>query len=385
MSVSSLRILVAPVSFKGSLTAAEAAAAMAEGIRRVDAGIEITTLPVSDGGEGLVALLTPALGGTLVTAAVQGPLPGQHVTACWGHVSGTSTAIIEMAEAAGIGLVSVAQRDPRITTTFGVGQLIEAALDRNVREILVGIGGSATNDGGAGMASALGAEFFDETGEVLPPGGAALARLARISTERLDMRLRSVRFTAACDVTNLLTGLEGASRVFAPQKGAGPEIVELLEAAMCRYSAVLRTGLGRDVAAIPGSGAAGGLGAGLLAFCDADLRPGIDIVMDATGFDDALSKADLVLTGEGRIDAQTRGGKAISGVLARARRAGVPVAAVVGGFEGARSEYVRQGGFVDMITLLDDRTDLTIAMTRAGERVATCTAELLTRLRGPSR
>lgn len=376
------RILVAPDSFKGSLTAAEAAAAMAEGIRRVDAGIEINMLPVSDGGEGLVAVLTPALGGKEVASVVQGPLPGQHVTARWGHVPGSATAIIEMAEAAGIGLVPAGQRDPRITTTFGVGQLIEAALDRNVRAIIVGIGGSATNDGGAGMASALGAEFLDESGELLPYGGAALARLARISTERLDMRLRSVQVTAACDVTNPLTGPEGASRVYAPQKGAGPEIVELLETALCRYAAVLRTGLGREVAALPGSGAAGGLGAGLLAFCDADLRSGIDIVMDATGFERALAEADLVLTGEGKIDAQTRAGKALSGILSRARQAGVPVAAVVGCFEGDRSGSLKNEGYIDAITLVDSSTNQQSAMARAGELLADRTAELLRRLTG---
>ncbi len=379
------RILVAPDSFKGSLSAAGAAAAMAEGIRRVDARIDVTILPVSDGGEGLVAILTPALGGIVVTASVQGPLPGQFVTARWGHVAGTSTAVVEMAEAAGLGLVPVNRRDPRVTTTYGVGQLIEAALDRNVREIIVGIGGSATNDGGAGMASALGAEFLDASGKTLPPGGAALARLARISTEHLDMRLRSVRVTAACDVTNPLTGTDGASRVYGPQKGANPEIVEELEAALCTYASVLRTGIGCDVAGIPGSGAAGGLGAGLLAFCDADLRPGIDIVMDATGFDRALSNADIVITGEGRMDLQTRSGKGPSGVLARARRAGVPVVAVVGSFEGARSDYVRKDGFDDMITLVDDRTDRTQAMARAGELVAERTVELLKRLRGTPR
>ena len=357
---------------------------MAEGIRRVAPGIDIVTLPVSDGGEGLVDILTPALGGTIVAEDVLGPLPELRVSARWGYIRGTGTAVIEMAEAAGLALIPPERRDPRVTTTYGVGELILAALSRNVHEIIVGIGGSATNDGGAGMASALGAEFLDECGNPLPPGGAALARLSRIVIERLDMRLRKVRVTAACDVTNPLTGPEGASRLFAPQKGGGADTVEVLEAALCRYAEVLRTLLGRDVASIAGSGAAGGLGAGLLAFCDADLRPGIDIVLDATGFDSMLSGADLVLTGEGRVDAQTRSCKALAGVLARAQKAGVPVAVVAGSIEGDRSTYVGRKGFTDIITLVDERTSITSAIDRAGDLIAARTAEMLTRMRGLS-
>ena len=378
------RILVAPDSFKGSLSAADAASAMAEGIRRVAPGIDIVTLPVSDGGEGLVDVLTPALGGTIVTEDVLGPLPEMRVTARWGYVPDRAMAVIAMAEAAGLALVPPARRDPRVTTTYGVGQLILAALGRNVHEIIVGIGGSATNDGGAGMASALGAEFLDESGNPLPPGGAALARLARIAIEQLDMRLRRVRVTAACDVTNPLTGPEGASRIYAPQKGGGAETVEILETALCRYAEILRTRLGHDVASIPGSGAAGGLGAGLLAFCDAELRPGIDIVLDATGFDRMLSGVDLVLTGEGRVDVQTRAGKALTGVLARARKAGVPVAVVAGSIEGDRSAYVGRNGFADIISLVDERTSITAAIARAGDLCTARTAEMLTRMRGLS-
>ena len=371
---------MAPDSFKGSLTALQAAEAMAQGVRRTFPRCAVTLMPVSDGGEGLVAVLTPLLGGTIMRVEVSGPLPGQRVSAQWGHVAGKELAVIEMAEAAGLARVPAARRDPRVTTTYGVGELILAALDRSAREIIVGIGGSATNDGGAGMASALGAKFFDASDQALPPGGASLARLARIDSGGLDKRLRNVKVTAACDVTSPLTGPAGASRVYAPQKGAGPEAVEELEHALLRYAAVVLSDLGIDCDQIPGAGAAGGLGAGLLAFCDAGLRPGIDIVLDATGIDDELKHADLVITGEGSIDEQTGTGKAVSGVVARAKRAGVPVVAVAGKL--ARAEVLRAAGIARCIVLVDASTDEHTAMADAGRLVADRTADLLTRLRG---
>jgi glycerate kinase len=321
--------------------------------------------PVSDGGEGFIDALIPFMGGTPVRTEVRGPLQGQKVLARWALVGKGTTAVIEMASAAGLALVPPGQRDPRVTTTFGVGQLIRSALKKNVGSILIGIGGSATNDGGAGMAAALGVKFLDSSGAELGQGGGPLADLAHVDVRGLDPRLADTAVTVASDVTNLLTGPEGASRIFGPQKGGDRSAVAALEGALRHYAAVLRTDLGLDVATIPGSGAAGGLGAGLIAFCNARLTSGIDVVLDVTGFDDALGSSDLVLTGEGRIDAQTRSGKAISGILRRARARHVPVAAVVGSFEGAATEYVGGEGFVALEALDDGSVPPGAAMSDA--------------------
>ncbi len=347
------RILVAPDSFKGTLSAAEAAMAMGRGVRRALPRASVTLRPVSDGGEGFIDALIPFMGGTPLRTEVRGPLPGQKVRARWALVGKGTTAVIEMASAAGLMLVPPGKRDPRVTTTFGVGELIRNALERNVDSILIGIGGSGTNDGGTGMGAALGVRFLDSSGAALPPGGAALAGLARIDIKGLDPRLAHTTVTVACDVTNPLTGSDGASRIFGPQKGGDPAAVAALDSALHRYAEVLRTDLGLDVETIPGSGAAGGLGAGLIAFCNARLSSGIDVVLDVTGFDEALASSDLVLTGEGRIDAQTRSGKALSGILRRARARHIPVAAVAGSVEGAEGEYVGGEGFIALAALED--------------------------------
>jgi glycerate kinase len=240
------------------------------------------------------------------------------------------TAVIEMAAAAGLPLVPPEWRDPRITTTFGVGQLMRAALDAGCARILIGIGGSATNDGGAGMAQALGARLLDADGNDLPHGGAALARLARIDTSSLDARLAQTSVRVACDVTNPLAGPEGASAVYGPQKGATPEMVAELDAALAHYAEVVQRDLGADVASVPGAGAAGGLGAGLLAFAQAELVPGAQLVFEALRFDERIRGADLIFTAEGRLDAQTAYGKAVGAVAAAGQRQGVPVVALAG-------------------------------------------------------
>ncbi len=347
------RILVAPDSFKGTLTAADAALAMGRGVRRALPRASVMLRPVSDGGEGFIDALIPFMGGSPAWTEVHGPLPGQKVRARWALVGKGTTAVIEMASAAGLALVPPGRRDPCLTTTFGVGELILSALKRNVGSILIGIGGSATNDGGAGMAAALGVKFLDPSGAELPPGGDALADLARIDTAGLDPRLAQTAVTVACDVTNPLTGSEGASFIFGPQKGGDPARVARLDRALRRYAELIRSDLGLEIEAVPGSGAAGGLGAGLIAFCNARLTSGIDVVLDVTGFDDVLASSDLVLTGEGRIDAQTRSGKALSGILRRARTRHVPVAAVAGSVEGPESAYVGGEGFIALAALGD--------------------------------
>ncbi len=377
---SDIAILIAPDSYKGSLSAQEAAEAMREGVRDALPAARVVMIPLSDGGEGLLSVLLPTLGGEVCKTMVSGPLPGQRVEARWGYVESSRTAIVEMAEAAGRGLVPEDKRDPLIKTTFGVGELITHALDRGARTLFIGIGGSATNDGGAGMAQALGVRLRDDAGNMLPRGGAALLRLTSIEMKGMDQRIKEATILVACDVRNPLTGPEGASAVFGPQKGASPGDVALLDAALKNYSEILQETAHIDVQQVAGSGAAGGLGAGLLAFCGATLRPGIDLVLDQTGFDAALAKADLVLTGEGRIDDQTRYGKVLSGVLSRAQRRGIPVAAIVGDINGKRSDFVGAEGLVDLAVLVDEHTAVHEAMADALLHIRRKTAELVLRL-----
>jgi len=370
-------VLVAPDSFKGSLSAHEAAEAMGEGVLHSLPDSRVIRHPVSDGGEGLCEVLTPALGGTIRRSTVSGPLAGQRVEARWGYAPANRTAVIEMAEAAGLLLVPPERRDPRLTTTRGVGELIRLALEEGARTLIVGIGGSATTDGGAGMAQALGIRFLDGNGQPLGPGGAALTALQTIDISGLLPALRTVSVIVACDVRNPLTGPEGAAAVFGPQKGASPADVALLDAALQNYRRRVREATGIDVQTAPGSGAAGGLGAGLLAFCRAELRSGIDVVLDATRFDDSLRTADLVLTGEGRIDAQSGYGKAVSGVVRRSRAAGKPVLAVVGSMSGNPEEYTGADGFDAVATLVNDETPVEEAMARAAETLRVRVASLI--------
>lgn len=375
-----ISILIAPDSFKGSLSAEEAAQAMREGVRDALPDARVRIIPLSDGGEGLLSVLLPALGGELCTSMVCGPMPDQRIKARWGYVESSRTAIVEMAEAAGLGLVPVGVRNPLIATTFGVGELITCALDRGARTLLIGIGGSATNDGGAGMAQALGVQLRDDAGKEIARGGAALLRLCSIETGGIDPRLNSTAVLVACDVRNPLTGPEGSSAIFGPQKGASPGDVALLEAALTRYRELLRTAARIDVEHTAGSGAAGGLGAGLLAFCGATLLRGIDLVLDQTGFDAALAGVDLVLTGEGRIDEQTRYGKVLSGVLSRAQCRGVPVAAIVGDMKGSRGDFVGTENLLDLAVLVDADTPVQEAIANARRHIRKKTASLVLRL-----
>jgi glycerate kinase len=316
------------------------------------------------------------------SAPVSGPLPGQLVEAHWGYAPATRTAVIEMAEASGLLLVPSGRRDPKLTTTRGVGELIRKALEEGARTIIVGIGGSATTDGGAGMAEALGVRFLDAAGAPLPQGGAALGRLRAIDRTEAHPGLREARVIVACDVRNPLTGPEGAAAVFGPQKGATPEDVALLDGALENYRRVVLEATGIDVQTVPGSGAAGGLGAGLLAFCGAELQSGIDVVLDATHFDDSLRLADLVLTGEGRIDAQSGSGKAVSGILKRAQAAGKPVLAIVGSVAGRPEEFTGPGGFQGIITLVNAETTPEEALARAAPLLRLRTRELILSMLG---
>ncbi|HEX9037974.1 MAG TPA: glycerate kinase [Ktedonobacterales bacterium] len=334
-----LRLVIAPQALKGSLDAVDVAQAIAVGVRRVASHAEIALVPLADGGEGLTHALVEATGGRYLSDQVTGPL-GDPVDARWGILgkkrvakdrgAGGAVAVIEMAAAAGLPLVPVARRDPGRTTTRGVGELILRALEAGCDEIILGLGGSATNDGGAGMAQALGVRLLDANGAEIGPGGAALARLARIEMGGLDPRLVGVRITAACDVTNPLLGAQGASAVYGPQKGATPAQVVALDAALAGYAEIMTRDVGRAVAEVPGAGAAGGLGAGLLAFTNARLMPGAPLVMEMSGFFAALESARLVITAEGRLDAQTAYGKLVGAVAGAARQAGARVIALAG-------------------------------------------------------
>lgn len=376
-------ILVAPDSFKGSLSALEAADAIARGVRDVLPGAHVVQMPLSDGGEGIVDILTHALDGTIEVSSVQGPLPHQRVEARWGITPDGELAIIEMAQAAGLALVQPDQRDPKVTSTFGVGELLCKVLDRGVRRIIVGIGGSATNDGGSGMAVALGVRLLDGHMRPVPQGGAGLLQLRFIDMTQRDPRILKTDVVVACDVRNPLVGPSGASVVYAPQKGATPDDIALLDAALTNLRDIVLTSTGIDVQGIPGSGAAGGLGAGLVAFCGATLKPGIEIVLDALHFDAVLDGIDLVLTGEGNMDAQTRQGKVISGVMQRCGRRGVPLAAIVGRTE-SETAAGSDPGFVGIETLVRPGVTREEAMRDAPSLLRARTAELLSRLGLPA-
>ncbi len=367
-----MRVVVAPDSFKGSLSALRVAEAMERGIRTVFPEAEVLKVPIADGGEGTVEALVAATGGRVEHATVRGPL-GEPVRALWGVLGDGETAVVEMAAVSGLPLVPEARRDPRATTTFGTGELMRAALDAGLSKLVIGIGGSATNDGGAGMARAFGIRFLDASGRELPDGGAALSRLDRIDLSGLDPRLARAEILVACDVDNPLTGARGASAVYGPQKGATPEMVRELDAALARFAAVARASTGRDVAEVPGAGAAGGLGAGLLFFTPARLRPGVAIVLEAIGFDEMVKDAHLVVTGEGRTDFQSAMGKAPAGVAAVARRHGVPVVCLAGGLGQGADDLMSQG--VDALaSIVPQPMTLEECMARGAELVEAGTA-----------
>ena len=345
------RVLVAPQAFKGSLDAVDVAAAVARGLRRVWPDAVVDELPLADGGEGTVRALVRATRGKVHLARVHDPL-GREIEAEWGTLGDGKTAVVEMAAASGLPLLLHDERDPRTTSTRGTGELILEAAASGAHRIVIGIGGSATNDGGAGMARALGYRFLDQEGRDLPEGGAALARLHHLEGQT-DPRLVRPAIEVACDVRNPLLGELGASAVYGPQKGATPAMISELDTALERFADVVEGFVGRGIRDVPGAGAAGGLGAGLLAFLDARLRSGAEIVLEAARFDDRVAKADLVITGEGRVDAQSAYGKLTQAVTEASRRAGVPVAAIAGG-TGAGYEALFAAG-LDALELATDR------------------------------
>ena len=345
-------MVVAPQSFKGGLAGGEVAKAVREGILKVFPDAEVVNIPVADGGDGTLEALVRSTGGEFFTNVVTGPL-GDPVTALWGAMGDGATAVIEVARPSGLALVPPRLRNPRITTTYGTGELIALALDRGYRQIMVGLGGSATNDGGVGMAQALGVRFLDANGRELPFGGAALSRLARIDVSGLRIGTMEARITAATDVTNPLCGPRGASVVYGPQKGASTGVVKELEAALDHLGRIIKRSLGLDVRDEPRTGAAGGLAAGLKAFANAEIESGIDLICEVLGLDESLVGADLVITGEGRIDASTVYDKAPVGVARRARERGIPVIAMAGSLGAGYQEVYLHG--IDAVVPIADK------------------------------
>lgn len=343
---------MAPDSFKGSVSAVGVANAMERGVLAVFPHAEVVKVPIADGGEGTVDAMVVAAGGKRLTTTVVGPL-GEEVEACWGIINDGKTAVIEMAAASGLPLVPRERRDPRITTTYGTGQLIKAALDIGVCSMIIGVGGSATNDGGVGMAQALGARFLDVEGEELVYGGSALSKLHKIDLTDLDPRLQEIEFMVACDVDNPLCGLQGASVVYGPQKGATPEMIDELDKALGNYATIAGSVTGKNIMNYPGAGAAGGLGAGLLFFTNAKLRSGVDIVLEVTKFATAVVNAQLVITGEGRTDFQTVYGKAPVGVAKLAKKYHVPVICLSGGLGKGADDVLNHG--VDALLSITSR------------------------------
>jgi glycerate kinase len=329
MAKRAITVCVAPDSFKGTMTALQAAVRIERGLRKAWPAIRVRKVPMADGGEGTVAAIVDATGGQRLHGTVSDPL-GRPVRAVFGLTGDGRTAVIEMAEASGLVRLEPAERNPLETSTFGTGELIRKALDRGARRILIGIGGSATNDGGCGMARALGVRFLDSRGRELGDGGGALAKLARIDASGLDPRLKRAAINVACDVENPLCGPRGASRVYGPQKGATPAMVRTLDASLRRLARVVQRDMGIDILNLPGAGAAGGLGAGLVAFAGGSLRRGVDMVIDCVQLEQQMRGCGLVITGEGRIDGQTVYGKTPAGVARVARKLKIPVVAICG-------------------------------------------------------
>ena len=369
-----MNILVAPDSFKDCMRAIEVAEALSLGLRKVIPEAEIRMLPMADGGEGTVESLIDATGGEIVDLQVHDPLM-RKITSFYGISGDASTAVIEMAAASGLELLEPGERNPWITSTFGTGELIFHALERGCRKILLGIGGSASNDAGMGMASALGVSFLDAQGKPVSQGGGALADVRQISVEGLDPRIADTEILVACDVTNPLSGPQGASFVYGPQKGADSEMVEGLDKNLSQLARLISDQLEKEVDVVPGAGAAGGLGAGLMAFLGASLVKGFDMVAETVSLEDAIQWADLVITGEGKMDSQTRFGKTPFGVAQMAKKHGKPVIGVAGTLEEDASDLYKEG-FDLLLSIQEKPTDLAAALLnapllleRSGERI----------------
>jgi len=370
-----MKILVAPQEFKGSISALSAAEAAKTGILRVFPQAEVVLCPVADGGDGTLETLVEVSGGEVKTCSVQNPI-GETIQAQWGAMGDGVTAVIEMARTSGLALLSLGERDPLNASTYGLGQAISEALDEGFRRFIVGIGGSATNDAGAGMAQALGANLLDDQGNTINFGGAALSNLQTVDISNMDSRIKDSKFLVACDVSNPLTGEEGASAVYGPQKGATPEMVRSLDDALSNFATVVKKDLKKDVSEISGAGAAGGLGAGMMAFMGAELKAGVDIVLETVNLRDKLASVDLVITGEGGLDFQTVYNKAPIGVARMASEHNIPTIAIAG-LLGSNFKVVHEHGIRAATSIVDGPITLEEASERAFELISDSVEESL--------
>ncbi len=370
-----MKILVAPDSFKGSLTALEVAENIKRGLNNYSLDLNIELLPVADGGEGTVQSLVDATQGKIYRKKVTGPLT-EEVEAFYGVLGDDKTAVIEMAAASGLPLVPEEKRNPLKTTTYGTGELIAAALDQGVDRIIIGIGGSATNDAGVGMAQALGADFLDAQGENIGFGGGNLAEIAKINLESLDDRIAEVEILVACDVDNPLFGEKGAAYVYGPQKGADPAMVKELDNNLRHLNKIIIRDLGRDINQVPGAGAAGGLGAGLVAFLGGELQKGVDLVLETLNFNARLKDVDLVITGEGRLDGQSIYGKTPVGVAKRAATRDIPVIAIAGSL-GPGAKKVLTAGITAYFSIIDKPDNLANIIEETPELIAATSEQLI--------
>lgn len=372
-----MKIIIAPDSFKGSLTSSQVCAAIKRGIEKADESIDIITIPMADGGEGTVDALMNSLGGSKIQVWVKDPL-FRKIKVQYGILDDGITAVIEMASASGLALLSREERNPMNTTTYGTGELINDALDRGCRKFIIGIGGSATNDGGIGMAAALGARFYDSEGNEIELTGSGLTKLDSIDLRELDPRVKESSFRVFCDVENPLYGPSGAAYVYGRQKGADDEMIEKLDNGLRRLSEIIEKDLGKSVASIPGAGAAGGLGAGLMAFLDAKLEKGIDFLMQTICFEERIKDADLIITGEGRMDEQTKYGKTVFGIIKAAKKQEIPVVGICGSIgDGVEELYAE--GLSSVFSIVNRPMSLSESIEQAYE-LLTSTAENVIRL-----
>ena len=369
------KILISPQEFKESLTGLEVANAIQEGINKVDSKIKTSLVPVADGGDGTLQTMVDVTGGKIITETVRDPL-GRNIDSVWGKLGDDNSAVIEMAKASGLALLNENEKSATLTSTYGTGQLFKFALDQGIDNFIIGIGGSATNDGGAGFVSALGAKLYDENGKEVESNGISLSSIRDIDMSNFDKRVKNTSVRVACDVTNPLCGNEGASAIFGPQKGANPEEVNLLDKNLLHWASLIKDQLGKDILNVPGAGAAGGLGAGLMAFTDAELSIGANIVLDSLNYDEHLRDVDLVIVGEGSTDKSTQFNKSPVAVAMRAKKLGIPVICLSGSVGQGYSES-RDLGISSFFSIVSGPIELKYAIENAHELIVKSTEEII--------
>ena len=368
------KILLSPQEFKESLSGIEVAMAMKKGIRNVDKNVTIDLCPVADGGDGTLQTLVDITEGELIKQKVHNPL-GKIIDSEWGKLGDNKTAVIEMAKASGLALLNENEKDPMKTSTYGTGELFRSALDHGIRDFIIGIGGSATNDGGAGFASALGAKLLDSNNDIVIPSGESVGKISHIDTSGLDKRLQEVKVMVACDVNNPLCGKNGASNIFGPQKGANEQTIKILDKSLRHWAKVIKDQMNKDILNVPGSGAAGGLGAGLMAFTDAELSSGADIVLDYLNYEKKLEGVDLVIVGEGQTDKSTQFNKSPIAVSLRAKKYNIPVI-IISGSLGKGYNELENMGIDAFFSIVNEPMDLQYAINNAFELIEISTQEI---------